>query len=350
MNNQVFYPRISPELELCSKIMVDMFVGMYKNSYSEEYECTDDYYHKVSPRLAEHLYDHSHIEVDCKNPDNREEWIKECTGQILYISHNDLPVTEEELLEEDVAGSGSKWDVLLWRDYTPSYFYCWIDKILTGSSVMLERRQWKTLLQYIGLMQRLVKDGQMTLEEVWEQMNDVKEEKDNIFFEGWKCKPMPDNLTLENFANYLFGDIFDSVYAHFYDVDFFEEIDEEYFNILNQELIDEYYSNSNLYNVYDYEDDSHLHLRDYIGKYVYAGRFSFTDAELGKIEFPGLYFYTESYIEAMYRLFSYYLSNTYSPELDFEGTEIIGHIIIAHKLAILNGKTDKDFVEQYTFE
>ena len=338
---------LTPELALCSDIMVNMFERIYKNSDLAEYQCSDDYYIKVSPRLAEHLYDHSYLELDNEDSDDREGWIKKCTGQIVYFSHHGLPLTEDMLMSEDVIGSGSDWDCYAWSETTPSYLYWWADQT-TQDSIMFSDYHWRLFLQAFGLIQRMVKDGQLTLDEVWEQMNEVKEEKDVIFFYGWTPTAKPEDLSLENFVHYLFVEIFNSLYSHLDDVEYLEGLEDDYFKILNQELIDKYLEDDN---EYDVVEDDILHLQDNIGKYVYAswGGDSFTDVEMNEYEWNGLYIFTEEYLQAIYKELPFYVSpkNYNFICSNFQGSEFIAHIIIAHKLAVLNGQSDEIFKNKY---
>ena len=142
--------KLKPELALCSEIMVGIFDRIYKGSDLAEYQCTDDYYIKVSPRLAEHLYDHSYLELENEDPDDREGWIKKCTGQIVYFSRNGLPVSEEDLLTEDMIGHGSDWDYWAWTETTPSYLYWWVDQT-TQDSVMFDDYHWRLFMHSLGL-------------------------------------------------------------------------------------------------------------------------------------------------------------------------------------------------------
>lgn len=340
--------KLTPELALCSEIMVGIFDRIYKDSDHAEYHCTDDYYIKVSPRLAEHLYDHSSLELENEDNDDREGWIKKCTGQIIYFSHNNLPVSEEELLAEETIGGGSEWDFWAWNETTPSYLYWWADET-TQDSIMFDDYHWCLFLKSLGLIQRMVKDGQLTLEEVWDQMNEIKEKKeDGIFFEGWISTPMPEGLSLENFVHYLFVDIFNLLYSYLKYVYYLEGMEDAYFKVLNRKLIDKYLETKV---EYDYIGEDVLHFNDNLGKYVYAawGGESFTDAEMDEYEWNGLYILTEEYLQAMYKELPLYVKPKKSNFVcsNFQGSEFVSRILIAHKLAFLNGKSDEQFRNEY---
>ena len=340
--------KLTPELALCSRIMTDMFDGIFKDTNLADFQCTDDYFHCITPELAEHLYEHCSCDFDSSNDDDKEAWVKDVSGKYIYVSYKDFPVTIERLMQMENIGSNQDWNVLSWGDNIFGDFYWWIDAVVTESILMFDTYQWKCLLISFGLMKRMIKDGKLTIEKAWNIMNEQKTiGGGGLCFKVWLSLPMPGDLTLENFIHYVFKDIFDTLYANIDIISFVNIYSKEYFWILNQELVNKYLEKK--------PDDEYIRLSENIGKYVYAswaGEAFTVDEMRNFYQWNGLCIFTEDLLQARYRELSAYLI-PYNRDIkcsNFEGTDIIDYMLIAHKLAILNGETDEEFAEKFHYE
>lgn len=336
---------LSPELALCAGLMTDMFDGIFKDINLEDFHCSDDYYICITPELAAHLYEHCGCDFDSSNDDDKEAWIKDITGQYMYVSYFDAPVTIEELMLMDNIGSSSDWQIDTWGENVFNSLYWWVDEIIDNSATMFGNYEWRCLLQCFGLMSRMVKSGKLTIEKAWGIMNDQKTNDGCLSFEGWKALPMPEDLTLDNFMHYVFKDIFETLYGNMELLSYISGIGKEYFWVLNQELVDKYLERES--------DNKYIRLSENLGKYVYAswGGDSFTVDEMRNFyKWNGLCIFTEDLLLARYRdLPAYFIPGREVKCSNFTGTDIIDYMLIAHKLAILNGETDEDFSKRFCY-
>ena len=337
---------LSPEQAFCSKVMTEMFDGIYRMSSPEEFCCTDDHFIKITKELAVHLYDHCGYEFNADNDKDKEAWAEDITGQYMYVSHRRSSVTKEELMQITIPNLSSYgWDVRPWSDSCFDDLYWWADTVVTEDTTMFYDYHWKCMLISFGLIRRMVQDGEITLQHAWDMLNEKKKNGDILSFDGWCETPMPTDLTLDNFMHYVFKDIFDSLYANRDQIHYTMGMENEYFRKLTQEHIDKYLEKNS--------DDEHIKLADNLGKYVYLswGGDSFTDDEMRSFyEWNGLVILTEDLLIDRYKELPAYVMKGRGIECsNFQGADFVDYMIVVHRLSVLNMESEADFLKRFDY-